>query len=139
MVCMLFRRHAKPTWHFGRISSLWSLAPPGPLENMDPACFPSAGPQTELNKVCCTVLPKGPSLSVTPTNNPPLLQLYVHQAGLQSLSQNLEGHSPRSGRLFPSTVLHPHTSSPWEPHILASAQRHFVWLFFLIITGHHII
>lgn len=59
--------HTKPTWHFGRMSSLWSFAPPGPLENMDLACFPSAGPQTDPNKICCIVLPKDPSFHVTPT------------------------------------------------------------------------
>jgi len=35
-----------------------------------------------------------------------------------------QGLSPQSGWLFSATVLHHHTSSHWEPLILASTQKH---------------
>lgn len=62
----------------------------------------------------------------SPLQQRPLLQLRVHQTGPRSRCQNFQGLSPRSGQLFPSDVLRPHTSGPWEPVILASTQRHFV-------------
>lgn len=121
-----WRSHAKPTWHFGRISSHRSSAPPGPPENTDPACFPSSGLQTEPNKICCRVLPRGPSLNVIPTTTNTTTAVRLSSKPAVTVPEFTGAFPAGLDGYFHSTVLHPHTSYPWEPLSLASAQKHFV-------------
>ncbi|CAJ1080511.1 Hypothetical predicted protein [Xyrichtys novacula] len=109
---------AKQTWHFGRISSLWSSAPPGPPENTDLTCFPSSGLQTEPNKYaaqCCQKTRHLTSLLQQP------LTPAVCPSGRPAVTvPEFTGAFPAAPKgYFHSTVLHlrPHSSSPLgAPH-----------------------
>lgn len=60
-----------------------------------------------------------------------LLQLCIHQAGYGQCPRIYRGFPHVLGSYFHSTVLHAHSSNPWEPLILASVQKHFCLLLFL--------
>lgn len=124
------RCHAKQTWHFDRISSLRSSAPPGPPENIEPACFPSSGPQTETKlkkKKSRNVRPKSPSLNVVLLQQQPPATTAVRPAGRPTVTvPEFTGAFPAvPDSYFHCYVLHPHTSNPWEPLYFGTGPETF--------------